>query len=58
MVEIKHKEFIDVVAIMSCQLCPYVMLSWKMGLRIYGERTTQIPFSLPTMIDPLAQERE
>ena len=29
--------------------------SWIMDSRIYGEETTQIPLSSPTMIDFLAQ---
>ena len=28
---------------------------WIMGLRIYGERRTQIPMSLPATIGPLAR---
>ena len=50
-VEIKHKEIRNVVSIMPCQNS-----LWIMGSRIYGEGRTQIPLSLPTMIDPLAQD--
>ena len=38
MVEIKHKEFIDVVPIVPCQ-----NPLWIMDSRIYGEGRTQIP---------------
>ena len=51
MMEIKHKEFIDVVPIML-----YQNWLWIMGLRIYGEGGTQIPLSSPATIDPLVQD--
>ena len=41
---------INMVLIMSCQ-----KLFCKMGSRIYGEEKNQIPLSLPTTSDPLAQ---
>ena len=48
--EIKHKDFIDAVLIMPCQNSP-----WIMGLRIYGERRTQITLSSSTTIGPLTR---
>ena len=51
MVEIKHKDFIDVFPIILCQKS-----SWIIDLRIYGEGRTQIPLGSPTTIDPLAQD--
>ena len=42
MVEIKRRDFIDVVPIMPCQDS-----SWIMGSRIYGEGRTQTRQSLP-----------
>ena len=51
MVEIKHKDFIDVVSIMPCQ-----NTLWIMGSRIYGEGRTQIAPSSPATIDPLTQD--
>ena len=51
MVEIKHKDFIDVVPIMPCHNS-----SWIMSWRFYGEKKTQIPLSSPTTINPLAQD--
>ena len=51
MVEINHKEFIDVVPVIL-----YQNSSWIMGSNIYGEGRTQIPLSLPTMINHLAQD--
>ena len=53
MVEIKHKELIDVVPIMPCQNS-----SWIMGSRIYGEGRTQIPLNSPTIIDTLAKVQD
>ena len=50
MVKIKHKDFIDAVPIIPCQNSP-----WIMGLRIYGERRTQIPLISPATIGPLAR---
>ena len=49
MVEIKHKDFIDVVPII-----PFQNLLWTMGSRIYGKESIQILLSSPTSIDPLA----
>ena len=46
MVQIKYKDFIDVVTIMPCQNSP-----WIIGSRIYGERRAQI--SLSSLTDPL-----
>ena len=51
MVEIKHKEFLDVVPIM-----PYQNSSWIMGSGFYGKERTQIPLSSPAKIDPMAQD--
>ena len=51
MVEINHKEFIDVVPVIL-----YQNSSWIMGSNIYGEGRTQIPLSLTTMINHLAQD--
>ena len=51
MVEIKHKELLDMVPIMLCQNS-----LWIMGLRIYGEGKTQILLSSPTSIDPLVHK--
>ena len=53
MVEIKHKDFIDIVPIMSCQNSPWIMRSG-----IYREGRAQIPLSSPTTIDPLAPDPE
>ena len=44
----KHKDFIGAVPIMPCKNS-----SWIMGLRIYGERRTQIPPSSSATIGPL-----
>ena len=46
MVQIKYKDFIDVVTIM-----PYQNSPWIIGSRIYGERRAQI--SLSSLTDPL-----
>ena len=46
----KHKYVIGAVPIMPC-LNP----SWIMGLRIYGERRTQIPLSSPATVGPLSR---
>ena len=35
--------------------CSYCALNVDNGLRIYGEGRTQIPLSLPAMIDPFAR---
>ena len=51
MVEIKHKDFIDVVPITPCK-----NLLWIMGSKIYGEGRSEIPLSSPTTIDPPAQD--
>ena len=46
--ENKHRDFIGAVPIVICENS-----SWIMGLRIYGERRTQIPLSSPAAIGPL-----
>ena len=51
MVEIKHKDLLDMVPIMLCHNS-----LWIMGLRIYGEGKTQILLSSPTSIDPLVHK--
>ena len=51
MVEIKSKDFTDAIPIVSYQNSERIM-----GLRIYGERRTQIPLSSPATIDSLAQD--
>ena len=51
MVKKRHKEFIDVVPIISSQNS-----TWIMGSRIYGGGRIQISLSSPTVIDPLAQD--
>ena len=53
MVEIKHKEFIDVVPIIPCQNTSGILSS-----RIYGEGRTQICLSSTATLDPLAQDPE
>ena len=50
MVEIKHKDFVDMVPIMPCQNSSYIM-----GSMICGEGTTQIHASSLTTMDPLEQ---
>ena len=50
MVEIKHKDFVDMVPIMLCQNSSYIM-----GWMICGEGTTQIHASSLTTMDPLEQ---
>ena len=49
----KIQKFIDVVPIMHRQNS-----SWIMDSRIYEEGRTKISLSSPTMIDPLAQDKE
>ena len=51
MVEIKHKEFIDVAPIMHCQNSSRIM-----GLRVYKKGKTLIYMSSPTIMDPLPQD--
>ena len=48
MVEIQHKDFIDLVPIIPCQ-----KLSWIMDSRIYRERRTNISLGSPTTIELL-----
>ena len=48
--EIKDKDFIDVVTVMSCQNS-----SWIIDSRIYGEGTTQVSLYSPDATDPLTQ---
>ena len=48
MVNIKHKDFIGAVPIMS-----YEKSLWIMSLRIYGEGRTQTPPSSSATIGPL-----
>ena len=52
MVEIQHKDFIDVVPIIPCQ-----KLSWIMDSRIYRERRTNISLGSPTTIELLFGRR-
>ena len=51
MKEIRHKNGIDVI-----QTLPYLNLSWKMGLRIYGEERIQISLNSLDTIEPQAQD--
>ena len=53
MVEIKHKEFTDMVPIMFFQNSSQII-----GLRIYSEGRTQILLSSPATIDILAQDQK
>ena len=50
-VEIEHKDFINVAPIMPCQKSSRIM-----GSRIYGEGRTQISLNSHTMIDPPTQD--
>ena len=51
MVEVKQKDFINMVPIMPCQGS-----SWIMGSRIYGEGRTQTSLNSPNEIDSLAED--
>ena len=53
MVEIKHKDFVDLVSINPGQNSSCIM-----GSRICEEGRTQIPPSSPTTIDALPQDRQ
>ena len=53
MMEIKHKDFVDLVSIN-----PHQNSSCIMGSRIYEEERTQIPTNSPTAIDPQPQDRQ
>ena len=52
MVNIKHKDFLGAVPIMPCEKS-----MWIMGLRIYGERRTQIPPSSSATMGPCQRSR-
>ena len=49
--EIKYKDFIDVVPTILCQKSSSII-----GYRIYGDRRIQGPLSCSARVDPLAQK--